>query len=271
MDQGSRRVALLCIAIALCAVIFATTVPVFVSARGIAGPVIAESERPLLALGAAIAAFAACVAVAAFIGRKLNAVVALFVLGCGVGMLAMRSGAVRDLAFGQLNLWLYAAECLLWTVLVAGACHVIFRVGGRLPDFPETHEEDIDSPTGRSARISWLAGIAGVIVASLAAVTTGKGQALGAAILGGFVAGALGRVLAPRTTPVYLAAAPMAAFTLVSVFLAFSVRGDLGVGLVEGGLPRPLWIMPIDMATGALVGTALGFGFVRSFAEPKTA
>jgi hypothetical protein len=29
--------------------------------------------------------------------------------------------------------------------------------------------------------------------------------------------------------------------------------------------------MPIDMAAGALAGTALGYGFMRSFVEQKTA
>ena len=88
---------------------------------------------------------------------------------------------------------------------------------------------------------------------------------------GGFVTGALGRILAPRTTPVYLAVAPMAVFAVVYTFMAFTVQGDLATDLVQGGFPRLLRIMPLDMAAGALAGTSLGFGFMRSFAEPKTA
>lgn len=271
MDTATRRVIVLCIAIALAAVVFAAAEPTLESVRGIPGPTVADSSRPFLAMVAILAAFAATTAVAAFIARKVNSVVALFVLGCGIGMLSMRTGAVRDLVFGESSLKLAAVECVVWTALLAAACHVIFRFGGRLPDIPETHDDDIDSPVGRSARLSWLAGIAGVVAAWFAVATLTKGQAIGAAVLGGFVSGALGRILAPRTTPVYLAAAPMAVFAVVYAFMAFTVQGDIATDLVQGGFPRLLRIMPLDMAAGALAGTSLGFGFVRSFTEPKTA
>lgn len=271
MDTATRRMIVLCLAIALAAVVFAAVVPTLESVRGIPGPTIADSARPFLAIVAVLVAFVATTALSAFIARKVNAVVALFVLGCGVGMLSMRTGAVRDLVFGESNLVLAAVECTVWAALVAAACHVIFRAGGGLPDIPKTHEDEIDSPVGRSARLSWLAGIAGVIVAWFAAATLTKGQALGAAILGGFVTGALGRVLAPRTTPVYLAVAPVVVFAAAYAFMAFTVRGEPATELVVGGFPRLLRIMPLDMAAGALVGTSLGFGFMRSFAEPKTA
>jgi hypothetical protein len=259
----------LCVAIALAACIFALVVPTLESVRGIYGPTVADAGRPMLAVLAVLAAFAATTALAAFAGRTLNAVVGLFVLGCGVGMLAMQSGAVRDLVFGESNLRLAAVECALWAVLVAAGSHVIFRIAGRLPDVQETHEDDIDSPYGKSARLSWLAGIAGVAAAWLCAATLTKGQAVGAAVVGGFVSGALGRMLAPRTTPFYLAAAPMAAFAIVYAFLAFTVGGDLPAALVDGAFPRLLRIMPVDMAAGALAGTSLGFGFMRNFTEQK--
>jgi hypothetical protein len=271
MDASTYRVIVLGLAIALVAVVFAAAVPTLDSTRGVVGPTIADSGRPILAVFAVIAAFAACTAVAAYIARKVNAVVSLFVLGCGVALLAMQGGTVRDLIFGESSLHLAAVECVAWTVLIVGASHIIFRVGGRLPDIPETHEDDIDSPVGRSARISWLAGVAGVVAAWFAVATLTKGQAIGAAVVGGFVSGAVGRILAPRTTPVYLAAAPMAVFAVAYLFMAFSIRGDLPAALVEGGFPRLLRIMPIDMAAGTLAGTSLGFGFMRSFAEPKHA
>ena len=229
------------------------------------------SGRPILAVFAVLLAFAATTALAAFIARKVNAVVALFVVGCGVGMIAMRSGAVRDLVFGESSLVLAAIECAVWTALLVAACHVIFRFSGGLADIPNTHEDEIDSPVGRSARLSWLAGIAGVVAAWFAVATLTKGQAVGAAVLGGFVSGAIGRVLAPRTTPVYLAAAPMAVFTVAYAFMAFTLQGDSATELVTGGFPRLLRIMPLDMAAGSLVGTSLGFGFMRSFTEPKPA
>ena len=75
--------------------------------------------------------------------------------------------------------------------------------------------------------------------------------------------------LAPRTTPVYLAAVPVAAMALVYLFYGFTVPADLAESFVGGSLPRILRIMPLDAVAGSLCGTALGFGFMRSFAIPQ--
>ena len=271
MDPSGRRFLIVAVAIIVAALVFAFAVPAFASDRGVAGPTIAAAARPILAIGALLVAFTVSTGLAAVAGRAANAVVGLFVLGAGVAILSMRSGTVSDLVFGDANLWLVALEALGWIVLVAVASATIFRFSGPLPDVPKTFEDDIDSPTGRSASISWLAGIVAVVAVWLAAATLTKGQALGAAVLGGFASGAFGRLLAPRTQPVYLAVAPMAAFTAAYAFLAFSLEGDLATGLVDGSLPRLLRVMPIDMAEGALAGTALGYGFMRSFVEQKAA
>lgn len=251
--------------VALAAVTFAVVVGPWTSARGVVGPLVADAERPLLAIGATLAAFAVSTALAAVVAKMVNAVVGLFVLGCGVGMLAMRGGTSLDFVSGGSSVLAAAAELAAWTVLVAAASHVLFRVGGRLPDLPETHEVDIDSPTGFAARKSWLAGIAALVAAWIAAATFAKGQAVFAGVLGGFAAGAVGRFLAPRTTPVYLAAAPVAAFAAAFAFIGFTMKGDLAAGWVDGSMPRLMRLMPVDIAAGALAGVSLGFGFARGF------
>lgn len=271
MDPSGRRFLVVAVAVIASALVFALVVPAFTGDRGVAGPTIAAAARPILAIGALLVAFTVSTGLAAVAGRAANAVVGIFVVGAGVAILSMRSGTVSDLVFGEANLRLVALEALGWTVLVVLASAAIYRFAGPLPDVPKTFEDDVDSPTGRSARISWLAGALGVVVVWFAAATLTKGQALGAAVLGGFASGALGRLLAPRTQPVYLAAAPMAAFAAAYGFLAFTLEGNLATGLVDGTLPRLLRVMPTDMAAGALAGTALGYGFMRSFVEQKAA
>ena len=94
---------------------------------------------------------------------------------------------------------------------------------------------------------------------------------LGAATLAGFATGAFGRMVAPRTPPVYLAVAPIAAFAVVFLFLGITGAGDdLATKFVDGSYPRFLRMMPVDIVAGALCGTALGLGFMRSFAAPAT-
>ena len=239
------------------------------SGRGVIGPLVSDAERPLMAGIAILLAFAVVSAVSALVGRLVNAIVGLFVLGTGVGYLAMRAGSSADFCFGGSSMFAAGIELIAWTVLVAAGSHLIFRVGGPLMDVPKTTEDHIDSPIGPSARIAWLAAIGGVALAWLAAVTMSKGQAIGAATLAGFATGAIGRMLSPRTTPVYLAAAPVAAFALVFLFLGFSAPADLSVAFADGSLPRLARLMPVDIVAGALCGTALGFGFMRSFAQPN--
>ena len=254
-DRPVVRGVTLFVALVLSALAFRAVQPFMGSARGVVGPLVADAENPAVGAVAIVLAFAVVSAVAALVGRLVNSVVGIFVLGTGVAWLAMRSGSSADFCFGGSSITAAGVELVGWTVLAAAGSHLVYRVGGPLPDFPITHEDDLDSPTGRAARFSWLA-----------AATASKGQALGAATLAGFATGAVGRLLAPRTTPVYLAAAPIAGFALVFLFIGFTARGDLAGGFVDQSLPRLLRMMPVDIAAGALCGTSLGFGFMRSFA-----
>jgi hypothetical protein len=250
------------------ALLFASVVPLWTSVRGVAGPTVMDSERPLLAGAATIGAFAGATVLAVVVARVVNAVVGTFVLGCGVALLSMRTGCATDLAHGGTNLVHSAIEAGGWCVLVAAASWAIYSLGGRLPDFPKTGDDEVDSPTGPSARRAWIAAVAALVVAWFALVTDTKGQALGAATAGAFAAGFIARSLARETQPVYVAAATVAAFAAMLGYIAFSIRGDLSVGLIDGSFPRLLRIMPVDAAAGALLGTSMGVGFARSFVSP---
>jgi hypothetical protein len=264
-DAPLRRSLVLGLAIAGAATVFAATLPFATSARGVVGPTIADAARPVAAAVAVVVAFAVATALSAIVARLVNACVGLFVLGCGVGFLSMRSGAVAEFAFGGSSIGAAAAELAAWTVLAVGACHLVFRTGGALPDLPPTHEDDLDRPAGRAARSAWFAACFAPLVAWAVAVNDTKGQALFAATMAGFATGAVGRIFAPRTNPVYLAAAPVAVFAALFAYLAFTLRGDLAAGFVDGSLPNILRLMPADVVAGSFAGTALGFGFMRSF------
>jgi len=269
-DKPVVRSVTLFVALAVAALSFRAVEPFMTSTRGVAGPLVVDSERPAVAAAAILLAFIVVSAAAALVGRLVNAVVGIFVLGTGVGYLAMRCGSSIDFCFGGSSILAAGLELVGWTILAIAGSHLVFKVGGRLSDFPVTGEDDLDSATGAAARKAWLAAIAGVGAAWIVAATATKGQALGAATLAGFATGAVGRVVSPRTMPVYLAAAPIAAFAALFLFLGFTTSGDLAsgyaTGALNGGLGRFLRLMPVDIAAGALCGTALGFGFMRSFA-----
>ena len=134
-DTPVRRLIVLVVSIALAAIAFRAVQPFMGSARGVVGPQVADAERPLLAGLAIVAAFGIASAIAALVGRLVNAVVGVFVLGCGVGYLAMRAGSSADFAFGTSSPLAGGIELLAWAALAAAGSHLIFKVGGPLPDF----------------------------------------------------------------------------------------------------------------------------------------
>lgn len=257
------------------ALTFALAVGPWVSLRGVAGPVVAMSERPALAALATLGCLAVGLAIAAGVGRLINAVVGMFTLGCGLGLLAMRAGTVEDLAFSGsaagATLRGMAIETLVWAVVVGVASVVTFRIAGPLPDAVEIDDPKVDGPFGRNAFLALAAGLVVLPAAWLLALSPLKGQALGAVVVGGMLAGLGGRLLAPRVPPVLLFAAPCLAAALGQLVASTLVPAAAPIGdlYVAQQLPRLAVPMPIDWAAGGTAGIALGIGWSRSFLKTE--
>lgn len=239
------------------------------SNRGVAGPLVGDSLRPYLAIGVLLVCFAAIVAIGAVVGRLVNAVVGLFVVGVGLSVVSMQSGNVEDFVFGPSAMRTMPFETIGWAVLLALGSMAIFRFAGRLPDFPITHEEEFDAVCGKAAIKSWLAGIAAPIIASIIVANAMKGQAIGAAVVASLAVGVIARILAPQTQPVLLVAAPLVAAAVGQAFFIFSGLSAPADSFVANKLPSLLFVMPLDWAAGSLVGVSLGFGWARSFVSQE--
>ena len=111
-------------------------IPFLSSARGVVGPSMADALHPGSAAAAMLAGVAACTIVGAVVGRLINAAVGLFVVGCGLAVVSMRSGTVMDIAFGGGSLRPVAFETIAWGFAVAVISIVVFRASGPLPDIP---------------------------------------------------------------------------------------------------------------------------------------
>jgi hypothetical protein len=274
-EPSLRRSLVLPLGIILSALVFALAVGPWISLRGVAGPVVAMSERPALAALATLGCLTVGIAIAALVGRLINAVVGLFTLGCGLGVLAMRAGTVEDLAFsaGAAGPALrgMAIETLLWAVAIGTASVLTFRLAGPLPDAVEIDDPRRDGPFGRNAFLSLAAGLLVLPAAWLLALSPMKGQALGAVVVGSMVAGLGGRLLAPRVPPVLLFAAPCLAAALGQMVVSTLVTPATPLGnlFVSGAIPRVAVPMPIDWAAGGTVGVALGIGWSRSFLKTE--
>ncbi len=242
-------------------------IPYTFSSRGIIGPTLLQAQSPITATVALVAGLAAATIVGAVVGRLTNAVVGLFVIGFGLGMLALRFGSIQDLAFADGSLPLLALETVLWAGAVLGSTLVVFWIAGPLGDFV-TEEED-EPASSRWSLGGAAAGIVMLPVVWLMARSELRGQTIAATVLGGLVAGMLARLLSPQTQPRLIFATACLAGAVGHIIGAVAIQVSTADGMaaayVASTLPAVSLPLPIDYAVGSLIGVAMGLGWAASF------
>jgi hypothetical protein len=269
VESSLRRTVMLAVAIILVALLGMAASRMAVSSRGAVAPNLLLATRPALAVAAAIIAMIGAFLIALPLAKPVNAVVALFTLGCGVAAYAMLTGTVADLVFLNGSLLVAAIETLLWSALIAAGAIAMFRVGGPLPDVPAT---DPDAPFAREmlhqrALLSLLAGVAAVPVVIFTLVGPTKGQSIGACTMAGVAVAVVGRLIAPKAQPILLFAAPTFAIGAAQLVLALAAPGSVDAAFAAGAL-SPLRVpMPMDVAAGSLCGVAIGLGWSKGLVK----
>ncbi len=205
-------------------------------------------------------------------GRLVNAVVGVFVLGCGLAALSMVSGSISSMAFVGASLSSMAVETLLWSIPSAVAVILVFRAAGSPPDiaqrFPgeSMFREFFDAEAIR-------AGVVGVLLPLILWLVDRnmlKGQAMGAACVGGIAVGVAYRMVAPRVQPVFAFIAPILITGAVQAFVASRGSTDVGTLFASNELSPGLRALPLDVVSGSLTGVAIGIGWARSFRRSDT-
>lgn len=239
------------------------------SPRGIPGPGIADAISPASAAFALLTAFLLCGVVATIVGRLLNPVVGLFTLGAGFAVTSMRSGTIRDAAFDGVSLVPLAIEGLVWALLVAAVSIMVHRNGRDTPS-PAERASTAPGPALPSVAAAFapgalkaaLFGVLALLGIWLLVTSPLKGQAIGAVVIGGLLAGHVARRAAPEMSPVLLFAAPILFVAIAQLIVAFSI-GDPAVAFVQGAIPNLSTVMPLDLVSGTLVGVAIGIGLAK--------
>jgi hypothetical protein len=246
-------------------------IPFLVSARGVAGPTIVDAAHPAQAVVATLAVLIGCTAVGCVVGKLLNAAVGLFVLGCGVAMLSMRTGTVMDVAFDGDTLRPIALETLAWAGAVAAMSIVVFRVSGPLPDIPPMQERGpfVHEVVNADALRGLLTGLVAIGVVWLLMRNDLKGQAVGSSVLAGVAVALAGRKLQGLSQPILLMAAPVLGIGAAQLWSALAMGSATPLDQLVAGNALPGWsrIMPLDAAAGALIGVPVGLGWSRSTTE----
>lgn len=239
--------------------------PGMMGPRGVPGPLL------MLGIGAfsVLLVVAALTVVAIVVARLLNTAVGFFVLGAGLCVLGMQCGAAADIAFGGRAATAGGVETIVWALLVAGASGAIFTWGGPLPDV-ESEGTLWNSSFSPRALVGAVAAVAAVPALWIVLRNDLKGQAIAAAIVGGMAAGLFGRLWSPRTQPLLLFPATVLALGIAQLVVAQLLDGPLDVAFVKGTASRLLFVPPIDLAGGAVVGVAMGLGWAKSFMKEQT-
>ncbi len=271
LDRAWLRGVLLGLAILSCAWLGISLSGIAVDDRGGASGALTTAVSPLACAGALALLLVVSTAIACGIGRLVNAIVGLFVLGTAVTAFAMQTGTAQAAIFDGANLASIGVETLAWTIPIALLVTCVFRVSGPLPDVPLRGEAglwreyfDID------ALKASLVGALIPVVAWFVVRTMMKGQAIGGVFVGGVAAGMAFRLVAPRVQPVVIFVSPILLMGAYQWFVASRLTASPSVLLALGSLPPELRVMPLDTVAGTLTGVAIGIGWARSFKKTDT-
>jgi hypothetical protein len=265
MQHPVARYAVLVVGIAACVLLAIPVLPWLVSARGVAGPGASDAVHPASSSAAMVLGAAAFTLVACVVGRLINAAVGLFVLGCGIAVIAGRTGTVVDAAFDGDTLMPLAAETIAWSVATLAMSMVVFKASGPLIDLPARRPggpfvAEVFNP---DALRGVIAAAAAVAVAWVLLRNETKGQAIGVVAVGGVAAAYLARRVQQDTQPILLMALPVLAFGIAQAVVAASTALPLDRLLAQRALPGWSLAMPLDVVAGTLIGVPIGLGWSK--------
>ena len=245
----------------------AAVAPFAVSPRGAVGPTIFQAESPITATIAMIAALGAAFAVSVLVGRIINTAVGLFVLGWGIGVLAMRTETIQEIAMaGEPSLWLLAGETFFWAVCLLVMTVLMFRFSGSLQYIvPKEFERAPHPLKSRDALKSAIFGMVVLPIVAVMAQTPMKGQVLMAIFLGSMLAGLFGRLSTPHVQPVLLFVTPCLFGVVGQIWGLMQMKLSISESFVLHTIPALSFPLPIDYAAGSLMGVAFGLGWAKSF------
>lgn len=273
MLETIRRYAAITIGIALCAALGVIATGVLTSERGAVGPTILGSSSPIISIAVVAGLIVVMSVIGGVVGRLVNTVVGLFVVGAGLYALDGRLETVEELVWAGGVGWALPIESLILAGLALISVTIVFGIAGPLQDVePEDHAAPDHWLLSKSAMISAAAGIL-VVVAVWFMARGGimKGQMIGVVFVGSMLAGLAGRLLAPNVQPRLIFIAPCIFGAVAQAIGLMMSQTDPQTALASGALPVLIRPVPLDFIAGGLMGVAVGLGWARSFLHHEEA
>jgi hypothetical protein len=231
------------------------------SARGGFGPTILQAQSPISAVVSVLITVGVASIIGGFVGRYTTTLTGMFILGFALFAMAMKLDGIDSFIYSKSNVHLLIVEAFSLSALIYVATLVLFAISGPLKDVQKP-EEGQQSNFWKILLIS----LSVIPVVYLVAKTPMRGQVIGAVAVGGVVIGFLARQFTPMVQPKIYYVLPIAAGGL-GYFLGNNLGPVSDVALVQGTLSPLLFPMPIEFASGLIIGLSIGLGLAASLAE----
>lgn len=226
-----------------------------VSARGGIGPTILQAQSPLSAILSVVVTVGVASVVGGFVARITTATSGMIVLGFSIFAMAIKLEGIEGFIYGSGNLYLLMIEVVFLSMLLLLGTYIVFAIGGPFVVMEKEKE-------GNKADIwkALLISAAILPVVYLVAKSPMRGQAIGAAAVGGIAIGFLARRFTPSMQPHVYYVFPTALAALGYLFgtLFFPVSD---VAFAQQQVSPLLFPMPIEYAAGLLLGVSLGLSW----------
>lgn len=239
-----------------------------VSPRGILGPTILQSVSPLSALTSVFITVAVASVIGGFVARFSSSITGMFILGFSLFAMALKLEGVEEFVMSKGNVNLLMFESLLLSVIVLLGAIVVFAIGGPLKCINTIKTPELNEVAWAQMGKVLLISCSILPIVWLIANTPAKGQVIGAAAVGGIVIGVLSRQFLQSMQPILLFAFPIA-FGSLGYFIGMSLGDNSPAGFTQQEMSTLLFPMPIEYASGAILGLAIGLGWTSSSTEEK--
>ncbi len=233
------------------------------SVRGGIGPTILQAQSPVSAVISVVLTVAVASIIGGFIGRVTTTATGMFILGFALFAMAMKLEGIEAFIYSEANVKLLIVEAFCMSVLIFIATKLVFAISGPLKDVRQSESEDKTS-IWKTIFIS----LSIIPIVYVVAITPMRGQVIGAVAFGGVVIGFLARQFTPTLQPHIFYALPIAAGGL-GYFLGDMFSPISDVAFVQGTVSSLLYPMPIEFASGLIIGLSIGLGWAASLAEKQ--
>ncbi len=234
-----------------------------VSSRGALGPSILQTTSPISSVLAVLITVGVASIVGGFIAKMTSSTVGMFVLGFSIFAMSLKLAGVEEFVMNDGNYTLLILETAFLSAIVLLGTLIVFGIGGPLQCVQKpSADEKVSVLVGKAILISLVV----LPVVWLIANSPTKGQVIGATALGGILIGFLARQVLQTMQPLLLFCFPIA-FGGVGYIIGLAISESTPAAFAQQTMSPLLLPMPLEYASGVILGLAIGLGWTSSIAE----